>query len=122
MQSSDNNGDFDSLPDNLLAGISPNSDNESFNKLLSGSHFRLERIVSTGQATAAGEWYDQEDDEWVVLLSGSAGLRFEDERDVHELKPGDFINIVAHRRHRVAGTDPAQPTVWLALHYQIDQT
>jgi cupin 2 domain-containing protein len=109
-------------PNNLFADIPANADSETLNALLAGGRFRLERIVSTGQATAAGEWYDQEDDEWVVLLSGSAGLRFEDESETRELRPGDFINIPAHRRHRVEWTDAAQPAVWLALHYCADQT
>jgi cupin 2 domain-containing protein len=122
MQASDNNGASDYSIGNLFADVPLHADNEALDKLLAGGRFRLERIVSTGQATAPGEWYDQEDDEWVVLLSGSAGLRFEDESAVRELKPGDFINIPAHRRHRVEWTDPAQPTVWLALHYRHDPT
>lgn len=85
--------------------------------ILETGHFRLERIVSTGQATPAGEWYDQERDEWVVLLAGGAGLRFEDEPDVRVLQPGDHLVIPAHRRHRVEWTSPAAPSVWLALHY-----
>lgn len=81
------------------------------------AHFRLERIVSGGQATPPGEWYDQDTDEWVVLLTGGAGLRFEAESEPRMLRPGDHLLIPAHRRHRVEWTDPSQPTVWLALHY-----
>jgi cupin 2 domain-containing protein len=78
---------------------------------------RLERIVSLGHATAPGEWYDQETHEWVVLLSGAARLRFEDEAEPRALRPGDWIDIRAHRRHRVEWTADGEPTVWLALHY-----
>ena len=77
---------------------------------------RLERIVSFGQATPAGEWYDQDADEWVALLQGGAGLLCEGEAEPRVLAPGDWVLIPAHTRHRVAWTAPDGPTVWLALH------
>ena len=97
---------------------------EVLEKLLSTPYFTLERIVSTGQSTPPGQWYDQTQDEWVILLSGSAGLSFETdetektEKTVQVLHPGDYIHIPAHQRHRVEWTDSSQPTVWLALHYR----
>jgi cupin 2 domain-containing protein len=78
---------------------------------------RLERIVSAGHATSPGQWYDQDTNEWVVVLSGRAGLRFEDESEPRVMGRGDYVLITAHRRHRVEWTDPDEPTVWLALHY-----
>ena len=78
---------------------------------------RLERIVSLGHATPPGRWYDQDSNEWVVLLRGAALLRFEDEPEPRRLAPGDWLDIAAHRRHRVEWTAPDEPTVWLALHY-----
>jgi cupin 2 domain-containing protein len=90
---------------------------ELFEDLIKTEHFRLERIVSVGQSAPLGQWYDQETNEWVVLLSGSAGLLFEGEGEPHILRPGDCILIPAHRRHRVEWTDPETRTVWLALHY-----
>ncbi|MBM4288568.1 MAG: cupin domain-containing protein [Deltaproteobacteria bacterium] len=86
--------------------------------ILESESFRLERIVSTGQATPPGEWYDQETPEWVLLLTGSARLLFENEPRVIIMKPGDYLHIPAHCRHRVEWTDPGQPTIWLALHYR----
>jgi cupin 2 domain-containing protein len=86
-------------------------------RLVETGALRLERIVSLGHATPPGEWYDQERDEWVVLLTGSAGLRFADRDDLVEMRPGDHLVISAHRRHRVEWTDAGQPTIWLALHY-----
>jgi cupin 2 domain-containing protein len=100
---------FDPTPSGVTA--------EFLQVLLETGDFRLERIVSAGQATPPGEWYDQDAHEWVVLLSGSAGLRFEDEPEPRVLSPGDYLLIPAHRRHRVEWTDPEAPTVWLALHY-----
>ncbi len=89
---------------------------ELFETLLHAPHFKLERIVSTGQATPPGQWYDQERAEWVILLQGSAGLRIEGE-EICTLSPGDHVLIPAHVRHRVEWTDPARPTVWLGLHF-----
>ena len=91
---------------------------ERFETLLERPGLRIERIVSTGQASPQGFWYDQPNDEWVVLLSGSAGLRFEDEVEIHSLQPGDWLLIPASRKHRVEWTDATQPSVWLAVHFQ----
>ena len=91
--------------------------NEISETLLEAEDFRLERIVSSGQATPEGEWCDQGADEWVILLSGSAGLSFEDEEEVLVTNAGDYVHIEPHQRHRVEWTDPEQKTVWLALHF-----
>ena len=98
------------------------SEQEIIEKLLTHAHFTLERIVSTGQATPTGQWYDQGQDEWVILLSGSAGLLFAEENIIRVLHPGDYIHIKAYQRHRVEWTDSSQPTVWLALHYRVIST
>ncbi len=103
---------FDNIPDTVSAEI--------FEELISGPNFKLERIISDGQATPPGEWMDQERDEWVILLQGSAGLLFADEKTEHFLKPGAYMRIPAHTKHRVEWTDPNQKTVWLALHYTCD--
>lgn len=103
---------------NLFVGIGvADSPAEQFEELLSRSGFRVERIVSRGQASPPGFWYDQDVGEWVVLLSGAAELQFENEAESRRMVPGDWVNIEAHRRHRVNWTDPSQPTVWLAIHY-----
>ncbi len=91
---------------------------ESIEPLVEGGRFRVERIVSTGQTTPEGEWFEQDGAEWVVLLTGGARLRFEDPNEVIELAPGDYVNIPARRRHRVEWTDRNVPTVWLAIHYE----
>jgi cupin 2 domain-containing protein len=103
---------------NLLARLPPAAAEEVFQELLQGGTFRMERIVSTGQRTPEGQWYDQEAAEWVLLVSGSATLRFEDQAEPCELRPGDWVDIPAHRRHRVERTDEHGPTVWLAVHYR----
>jgi cupin 2 domain-containing protein len=88
---------------------------ERIDVLLQKPGVRLERIVSTAHATPAGEWMDQDHDEWVVVLRGRAGLRFEGEPAARELRPGDHVLIRAHARHRVDWTSAEEPTVWLAL-------
>ncbi|WP_022949710.1 cupin domain-containing protein [Methylohalobius crimeensis] len=107
-------------PKNLFAHLPDTLPEEWFQALLSGNRFTLERIVSLGHATPAGQWYDQARHEWVVLLSGSAGVYFEGDESVQTLHPGDYVHIPAHRRHRVEWTDPKEKTVWLALHYETD--
>ncbi len=102
----------------LFAGIPEKIPEEIIEILLITPRFHLERIISAGQATPMGEWYDQETHEWVVLLSGSAGLFFEGDTKIRVLGPGDYLLIPAHCRHRVEWTDPTQQTVWLALHYK----
>ena len=77
---------------------------------------RIERIVSTGQATPDGEWYDQDSDEWVLLVAGAARLLIDGEDRERELAAGDWLLLPAHCRHRVTWTERDPPTVWLAIH------
>ena len=89
---------------------------EVFTELARGRGVRIERIVSSGQASPPGFWYEQAWDEWVLVLAGRALLAFDDGERC-ELGAGDCVAIAAHRRHRVEWTDPAAPTVWLAVHH-----
>lgn len=103
---------------NLFAAIPIDLPGELIEPLIQNDALRLERIVSAGHATPPGEWYDQDRNEWVILLTGRARLRFEGTAAPVELSPGDYVLIPAHHRHRVEWTDPAVKTVWLALHYR----
>jgi cupin 2 domain-containing protein len=91
---------------------------EQFKTLLASRSVRIERIVSMGQSSPPGFWYDQEEGEWVVVLKGAAKLLVEGEAAPLRLGPGDFIDLPAHTRHRVEWTDPTTPTVWLAVFYR----
>jgi cupin 2 domain-containing protein len=102
---------------NLLADLPAARAGEITEILAAGKNVRIERIVSHGQATPDGSWYDQDEAEFVVLLAGAARLRFADEDAARSLAPGDALDIPAHRRHRVEWTDPERPTVWLAIYY-----
>ena len=91
---------------------------ERVDALLTRPGLRIERIVSWGQASPPGFWYDQPEAEWLVVLAGAARLRFQDETEVRVLGPGDCMDIAPHRRHRVEWTDPTVATVWLAVFYR----
>ena len=99
---------------NLLSDLPSTKDTETFEKILSGGNFRLERIVSNGQRSPDGFWYDQDQDEWVLVLLGSARIRIEGETNDRVLQTGDHLLVRAHDRHRVEWTDSSQPTIWLA--------
>lgn len=101
---------------NLFAGLMSGARDEQFDLLTQSPDVRIERIVSTGQSSPPGFWYDQPEDEFVVLLSGSARLCFEQDDRALDLKPGDWIDIAAHCRHRVEFTQADPPTVWLVVH------
>jgi cupin 2 domain-containing protein len=101
---------------NLFENVPDKCPTEIFETLFEGKDFKAERIISEGQACPPGEWYDQDWDEWVVLLQGSAAVLFEEDRDPVTLKPGDYLSIPAHKKHRVEWTDPQQKTIWLAIH------
>jgi cupin 2 domain-containing protein len=101
---------FEEIPDNLK--------DESFQEILSRPNVRIERIVSRGHRSPEGFWYDQDGDEWVLVVRGNAGLEFEGDTPIVELKPGDHLLIPAHQRHRVAWTSKTQETIWLAVHLQ----
>jgi cupin 2 domain-containing protein len=106
---------------NILATLPSAREGEVFEQIAGTGAVRIERIVSNGQATAEGEWYEQKQDEWVLLLAGSAGLQFADSAQPVRLASGDYLLIPAGCRHRVAWTDPHQKTVWLAVHFGPEQ-
>jgi cupin 2 domain-containing protein len=103
---------------NLFTNLPADLHEELLTTLLDAGGVRIERIVSHGQASPEKFWYDQPRHEWVVVLKGAARLRFENE--TVEMKPGDFVNLPAHKKHRVEWTTPDEPTIWLAVHYGVD--
>jgi cupin 2 domain-containing protein len=102
---------------NLFSALPATLPEELVETLAEGKHVRIERIVSTGQASPEGFWYDQEESEWVVVLKGEAKLLFEGDAQPIHLRAGDHVSIPAHRRHRVEWTTHSEPTVWLAVFY-----
>lgn len=103
---------------NIFEDIPEELPEEIFETLFQGSVVKVERIVSKGHMTPKGQWYDQDEHEWVLLLSGEAKLCFADAVGLMHLKAGDYVNIPAHRKHRVEWTAAAIDTVWLAIFYR----
>ena len=98
---------FDAIPEQMP---------EELIEVIGGSgDTRIERIVSQGHCSEERFWYDQVDDEFVLLLSGQATVEFED--DVKSLKPGDYLTIAAHQKHLVKWTTSEEPAIWLAVYY-----
>ena len=100
----------------LFADLADAAAGEQFDDLLARPGVRILRIVSNGQASPDGEWYDQDSDEWVAVLRGRAGVLIEGEAEARELGPGEYLFLPAHSRHRVAWTSPDEATVWLAVY------
>ena len=98
---------------NIYAETDTAADAEQFATLFKNSAVKIERIVSHSHGSPAGFWYDQLEDEWVIVLRGSAVLEFID-GEVVEMTEGDYLVIPRRVRHRVARTGAA--TIWLAVH------
>ena len=104
-----NNNIFDDVP----AEISE----EIIREIFTGGSIRIERIISKGHSSPEDFWYDQHENEWVIVLRGKAKLQFLDNSHAVELKEGDYINIPSHKKHRIEWTDPDNETIWLAVFY-----
>lgn len=102
----------------LLTNIPATLPDELVSDLLRGQSFRIERIVSRGHASPDEFWYDQDEDEWVMVVQGEARLQLEAQAEPVHLTAGMYINLPAHVRHRVSWTHPDVDTVWLAIFYR----
>lgn len=102
---------------NIYAEIPENLDNEVFDSLVQSRTVKIERIVSKGHVSPDAGWYDQERNEWVIVLKGRASILFASEPVAVDLEEGGYVNIPAHKKHRVVSTSAAPETVWLAVHY-----
>jgi len=99
---------FGSIPDDL--------DDEFFDILIQHQSVKIERIISKGHASPPSGWYNQDENEWVIVLKGEAIVVIENKEELH-LRAGDHLNIPAHTKHKVTWTSPNTETVWLAVHY-----
>lgn len=105
---------------NLFDLPDPLSDEEEITELLRSTDIRIERIVSSGQTTPEGQWYDQEQDEWVALIQGEATLEYENGEQLR-LSAGDHVLLPAHCVHRVAHTGAQPPCIWIAVFADLTQ-
>jgi len=101
---------------NIFNNIPAQLNQELFQDIISKDGIKIQRIVSQGTSTQDDKWYNQENDEWVIILQGRAILSFEDDSDI-KLSSGDYIHIPAHKKHKVSWTSSHEQTVWLAVHY-----
>lgn len=106
------------LVKNLLGNFPDASQQECIEDLVKDKAIHIERIVSKGQASPLDFWYDQEEEEWVLLLTGSAGLRFESSSEIIKMTPGDSLHIPPHTKHRVEWTEENTETVWVAVSWK----
>ena len=106
---------------NIYANVPKQLPEELVGQLIANEKFILERIVSKGHATPPGQWYDQAWDEWVFLLQGQAKLLFAENAKTILMKPGDYLIIPAHVKHRVEWTPPDIDTFWLTLHFNTEK-
>ena len=93
---------------------------EHFINLLKSDNIKIQRIVSTGQKSDDNFWYDQDENEWVIVLEGKAILSVEEKNCKivkHILNKGDYINLASHTKHRIDYTDKKNKTIWLAIFY-----
>ncbi|WP_072054546.1 cupin domain-containing protein [Aliivibrio fischeri] len=102
---------------NLFTDIPNELPSEIFEGILSTPNIRIERILSYGHRSPEQGWYDQDENEWVLVLSGFGVIEFDDGR-VITLNKGDYLNIKAHEKHKVQATAPNETTVWLAVFYR----
>lgn len=101
---------------NIFSSLPTDFKDEIFEELVGAGNVRIERIISKGHSSPEQGWYDQTENEWVIVLEGAGKILFENGTEV-TLKKGDYVNIPAHSRHKVSWTDPDRPTVWLAIFY-----
>lgn len=103
---------------NIFHGIPSQISDELLEVLQENGTVKIERIVSKGHISPENFWYDQQKNEWIIVLKGNARLSFINQNKPIVLTAGDFLNIPAHIKHRVDWTDPHQETIWLAIHYE----
>lgn len=103
--------------DNIFSPLPENIGKEVFDELVQHENVRIERIISKGHTSPDDGWYDQSENEWLIVLEGSGAILFEDGNTVN-LNKGDYLNIPSHSKHKVTWTDPDNVTIWLAVFYK----
>lgn len=106
---------------NIFADLPADLNKEQFDELLQVKNIRIERIISKGHTSPETGWYDQEEDEWVLVLEGTGTILFAENNQQVTLRKGDYLHIPAHTKHKVIWTEPEELTVWLAVHYSVDE-
>ncbi|MDR2007096.1 MAG: cupin domain-containing protein [Acidaminococcales bacterium] len=100
---------------NIFECFQGNNGKEITEELFRLKEGRVARIISTGQKSAPGFWYEEKEDEWVIVLLGEGEIEWPDGRRKF-LKAGDWLFLPALEKHRVAYTSACPPCVWLAVY------
>lgn len=103
------------IKENIFENITDALDEEVIELIHESDNVRIERIFSLGNVESHQTWFDQETDEWVILLSGEAQVEFEGEEIITLIK-GDYIFIPAHKKHRIIESSKVEQNLWLAIH------
>ena len=101
---------------NIFSNIPDQIPDEIFEDIVTTNTVRIERILSYGHSSPESSWYDQAENEWVIVLEGQGVIQFENGKTV-TLNQGDYLNIPARQKHRVASTAEDTRTIWLAVFY-----
>jgi len=101
---------------NIFSAIPKDLDVEVLEQLVKSENITIERIISKGHKSPETGWYNQNQNEWVIVLQGKAIISFEEESAI-TLESGDYVNIKPHQKHKVIWTDPSIETIWLAVFY-----
>lgn len=102
---------------NIFSEIPTSIPKEVFNSIIDKDGIKIERIISKGHTTEKDKWYNQEKNEWLIMLKGKAELLFKNNNQIIKMKKGDYLNISAHTEHRVTKTSKKEETIWLTIHY-----
>jgi cupin 2 domain-containing protein len=105
---------YESQMQNIYQNLPLHLPDECIEILQSNSNVRIERIISQGHSTPIGQWYDQTEHEWVMVLQGLGVIEYADGQCI-TLNVGDYVYLPAHIKHRVASTIENQHTIWLAI-------
>lgn len=101
---------------NIFKDIPNSIPEEIFETILQAKNVKIERIISKGHITPATSWYNQDFDEWVLIIEGAANIQFEQEDLPRSLAKGDYLWIPALQRHQVVWTPKDTVTIWIAIH------
>jgi cupin 2 domain-containing protein len=103
------------IPLNIFTDPGIEDTKELFEVIATLDDARIERIITQKPYSSPGQWYNQEQDEWVVLLRGNATIEIRDQGLI-ELRSGDYIMLPAHCQHRITRTSADPACIWLAVH------
>ncbi len=104
------------IKNNLFQNIPDKLQKELFETIAESDNIKIKKIISDGHTSPPGFWYDQDQNEFVMVLKGNAILEFDD-GTTQEMGEGDYQIIPAHKKHRVSYTDTNEKTIWLAVYY-----